>query len=121
MKQALVLSAWVHLPALHTSAVQEKPSLAQVAPSARGDQAVVEVAGAHSWHESAGDMSPAAWHPPLMLQKPALSGWEHWPPVQASLVQVNESAVQAVPSVLLANPELDAEVSQTWHSLEGFW
>ena len=66
-------------------------------------------------------MSPLAWHAPAMRQCPETSSWAHWPALHTSPVQVSESLAQAVPSVLLLNPEEEAAASQTWHSLAGFW
>ena len=119
MKQEFAVSAWVHLPALHTSAVQVLPSLAQVVPSARADQAVADLAGSHPAQESVGDLSPLARHLPPMKHAPVAGAWVHLPALHTSAVQERPSLAQAAPSVSGDQAVVEAAGTQPIHELEG--
>jgi hypothetical protein len=118
-----------------SSAVLGLPSL-QVVPSARLDQSVVLLLGAHTWHglveftvpaetsvlpiRQSATQLPALHTSPLPHGVPSgSSGWMQLPaPSQLSIVQGLLSSGHAVPwaALTIAQPPLPSQVELAWHT-----
>jgi hypothetical protein len=91
------------VPALHASfEVQASPSLHEV-PFAASDHAVVEIAGAHTWHAFAGFFAPPANTVPPMKQSARHEPAEHTSPVP-QLVPSGRFGCAQVPAPSHASP-----------------